>query len=85
MPPRSVIDHTGALILMPASSGSARFHAREVSHEAASAPPKLTVELTVKPLKSGEKVGTSEHSKNNAKPLKGLGKGVGQAESGEKE
>jgi len=48
--------------------------------EADSTPPKLTVELTVKPLKSGEKVGTSEHNKNNAKGIKRPDKGIGRAE-----
>jgi hypothetical protein len=48
--------------------------------EADSAPPKVTVELTVKPLKTGEKVGTSQHNKNNTKGAKRPGKGIGQAE-----
>ena len=38
--------------------------------------PNLTVELTVKPLKTGDKVSTSEHNKNNTERLKCLDKGV---------
>jgi hypothetical protein len=39
----------------------------------------LTVEVTVKPLKSGEKVETSEHTKNTTRRLKRLGRSIGQA------
>jgi hypothetical protein len=37
--------------------------------EADSPPPNLTVEKTVKPLKTGEKVRTSGHNKNNTRQL----------------
>jgi hypothetical protein len=43
-------------------------------------PPKVTVEKTVKPLKMSEKAGISEHNKNDARRLKRLEQGLGQAE-----
>jgi hypothetical protein len=39
--------------------------------EADSVSSKVTVELTVKPLKTGEKVGTSEHNKNGPEQRRG--------------
>ena len=47
---------------------------------AASASFKLTVDLTVKPLKSGENGGISENNNNRVKRLKPLEKGIEQAE-----
>jgi len=47
--------------------------------EADSISPKVTVEKTVKPLKTGEKVGTSEHNKTVPKRLRRSGKRVEQA------
>jgi hypothetical protein len=47
------------------------------AQEADSGLPKVTVELTVKPLKTGEKAGIAENKRNDAKRLKRPDKGVG--------